>query len=275
MSDVNAAGGFTHALSDGNQIPALGLGVWQVPDGPRVRRTRCAGRSRRATATSTPPRPTATRQSVGQGAARQRRRRARTCSSRRSSIRAARTRWPRLERSLERLGVDSRRPLHHPLARRAARRGHGRAWSAHASRVRPLDRRLELQRRRARRGDRRRDGPPVVNQVQFSPFEYRRRCCEACAERASRSRPTARSAPADIWRRTVAEIAERLGRTPAQVLIRWSCSTSDRAPEVHPPERIDENAQVFDFELSDEDMVTLDALDRTGGTEQARERKWW
>jgi hypothetical protein len=32
---------------------------------------------------------------------------------------------------------------------------------------------------------------------------------------------------------------------------------------------------VFDFSLSDEDMTTLDALDVTGGTDSARERKWW
>jgi diketogulonate reductase-like aldo/keto reductase len=32
---------------------------------------------------------------------------------------------------------------------------------------------------------------------------------------------------------------------------------------------------VFDFELSDEDMAMLDTLDRTGGTDEARESKWW
>jgi 2,5-diketo-D-gluconate reductase A len=32
---------------------------------------------------------------------------------------------------------------------------------------------------------------------------------------------------------------------------------------------------VFDFTLSDEDMAKLDGLDRTGGTDQARESKWW
>ena len=40
-------------------------------------------------------------------------------------------------------------------------------------------------------------------------------------------------------------------------------------------ERIAENARIFDFTLSDEDMAALDALDTTGGTDQAREQKWW
>lgn len=40
-------------------------------------------------------------------------------------------------------------------------------------------------------------------------------------------------------------------------------------------ERIEENAQIFDFNLSDEDMATLDALDETGGTSLALECKWW
>jgi 2,5-diketo-D-gluconate reductase A len=32
---------------------------------------------------------------------------------------------------------------------------------------------------------------------------------------------------------------------------------------------------VFDFTLSEEDMAALDGLDRSGGTDAARERKWW
>jgi diketogulonate reductase-like aldo/keto reductase len=40
-------------------------------------------------------------------------------------------------------------------------------------------------------------------------------------------------------------------------------------------ERIEENAQIFDFALSDDDVAALDALDRTRGTDRARERKWW
>jgi hypothetical protein len=40
-------------------------------------------------------------------------------------------------------------------------------------------------------------------------------------------------------------------------------------------ERIVENAQVSDLTLSDDDMAELDALDRTGGTDGARESSWW
>ena len=40
-------------------------------------------------------------------------------------------------------------------------------------------------------------------------------------------------------------------------------------------ERIAENAQIFDFTLSDQDMAALDALDQTNGTDRALERTWW
>ena len=60
------------------------------------------------------------------------------------------------------------------------------------------------------------------------------------------------------------------------MLIRW-CLQRDLVvlPKSTHQERIVENAQVFDFTLSDEDMAALDALDTTGGTDRAREGKWW
>jgi diketogulonate reductase-like aldo/keto reductase len=121
------------------------------------------------------------------------------------------------------------------------------------------------------------DVPPVVDQVQFSPFEFRRALWEACEARGialEAYSPLGTGRHLDDPR--VAEIASRVGRTPAQVLIRWAIQ---RALIVLPKsthrERIEENGKVFDFMLSDEDMAALDALDQTGGTAVALERKWW
>jgi 2,5-diketo-D-gluconate reductase A len=60
------------------------------------------------------------------------------------------------------------------------------------------------------------------------------------------------------------------------VLLRW-CIERDVpviAKSTH-RERLAENAALFDFTLSGEDMAELDELDRTGGTDRALERKWW
>jgi diketogulonate reductase-like aldo/keto reductase len=75
---------------------------------------------------------------------------------------------------------------------------------------------------------------------------------------------------------TVKRSADALGRTPAQVLLRWCVQREIPvlAKSTH-HERIGENARIFDFTLSESDMAALDALDRTGGTERAREDKWW
>jgi diketogulonate reductase-like aldo/keto reductase len=74
----------------------------------------------------------------------------------------------------------------------------------------------------------------------------------------------------------VAEIAERLGRTPAQVLIRWAIERRLIVlPKSTHRERIEQNGAVFDFALTGTDMAALDSLDTTRGTAEARERQWW
>ena len=60
------------------------------------------------------------------------------------------------------------------------------------------------------------------------------------------------------------------------MLIRWALERDLIVlPKSTHRERIEENAQVFDFTLTDEDVAALDALDATGGTSEARESKWW
>ena len=61
---------------------------------------------------------------------------------------------------------------------------------------------------------------------------------------------------------TMVEIAERVGRTVAQVTLRWSLQNGflPLPKSVH-ADRIEENTHLFDFELSDEDMAKINALE--------------
>src|SRR5215208_4404735 len=62
---------------------------------------------------------------------------------------------------------------------------------------------------------------------------------------------------------TIAQIAERVGRTPAQVVLRWHLQRSDIVfPKSVTPSRMKENFGLFDFELGSEDMDAITALDR-------------
>jgi 2,5-diketo-D-gluconate reductase A len=118
------------------------------------------------------------------------------------------------------------------------------------------------------------DEAPAVNQVQLSPFHHRRGLLDACRRLSV--------APAawgplthgeDLGHPTVADVARVAGRTQAQVLLRWGLQRDLIViPKSTHLERIRENAQIFDFELSGEQMSALDALDRTGGTDRAQER---
>lgn len=60
----------------------------------------------------------------------------------------------------------------------------------------------------------------------------------------------------------VASVAAEYGKTPAQVLIRWSLQLGNIViPRSSSPERIAENADVFEFELAAEHMAALNGLD--------------
>ena len=61
---------------------------------------------------------------------------------------------------------------------------------------------------------------------------------------------------------TIGSVAQAHGKTPAQVLIRWSIQLGNIViPRSSSPERIAENIDVFDFELTDDEMSTLNRLD--------------
>jgi diketogulonate reductase-like aldo/keto reductase len=120
------------------------------------------------------------------------------------------------------------------------------------------------------------DRPPAVNQVQLSPFHYRRALLAAC-ERMGIA-PAAYSpltGGEDLGSPVIGEIAARQRRTPAQVMLRWGLERGFIViTKSARRERILESRGVFEFELSGDDLARLDSLDRTGGTARAVER-WW
>ncbi|TYP88087.1 aldo/keto reductase [Blastococcus xanthinilyticus] len=65
----------------------------------------------------------------------------------------------------------------------------------------------------------------------------------------------------------IVAIAERLGRTPAQVVLRWHIERGDVVfPKSSSRERMAENFALFDFELETGDLATLTGLDRAERT---------
>jgi 2,5-diketo-D-gluconate reductase A len=105
---------------------------------------------------------------------------------------------------------------------------------------------------------------PAVNQVEVHPF-FRQDAVRAFgAEHGIVTEawsPIARGEVLDDP--TIVEIADRTGRTPAQVTLRWHLQRGDVVfPKSVTPSRMAENFAVFGWELAPEDMSAIDRLDR-------------
>jgi diketogulonate reductase-like aldo/keto reductase len=271
----NAHPGHVRTLADGNAIPVLGLGVWQVRNGRQaVNAVRWAlelGYRHIDTAQAY-----RNEESVGKAL--------KESGVPRSDVFITTKFYPggkdpaaEAAMSLKRLGVDyldlylihwpQRGPTWAwPGMERARELGYARSIGVSNFSVAELDELAAVA-----------QVAPVVNQVQLSPFEYRRAVIAKGRERgivteAYSPLGTGRHLSNDVINR----IAARTGRTSAQVLLRWGVQHDLVVlPKSTHRDRIAENAQIFDFTLSADDMAELDALDRTGGTDRAREDKWW
>jgi len=269
------ADGRGRVLTDGTVMPLLGLGVWQVPDGPS-----CVQAVRAALELGY--RHIDTAQAYGNEASVGRALResgiprdevfitTKFQPDRRDPLRES-------ARSIEQLGVDyvDLYLVHWP------RGGATRAWPGmEAARARSYARTIGVSNFDADELDRVLDGAsvaPVVDQVQFNPSAHRTALLDACTARGvALEAYSPLGTGALLSDPVVAGVADRLGRSPAQVLLRWCVQRAIPviAKSTH-RHRIAENAQVFDFELSAADMEELDVLDRSGGTRAALEHRWW
>src|SRR3954451_17898601 len=216
-----SADGRTRTLADGHEVPLLGFGVWQVPDGKEcedaVRWALEVGYRHIDTAQAY-----GNERSVGKAL--------RDSGVPREDVFITTKFYPARDdaeaearRSLDRLGIEQLDLyiIHWPQGgptwawdgmQRAQAAGHARSIGVSNFSAAELD---EL--------DAVSDVDPVVNQVQFSPFEFRRALWEAAEERSiALEAYSPLGTGRHLGHPTVAAIAERLGRTSAQVLIRWA-----------------------------------------------------
>ena len=272
---ANASNRQMRLLDDGNEIPVLGLGVWQVPNGPE-----CVDAVLWALELGYRHIDTAqaygNEESVGEALRRSEIRREEVFITTKFNP-SGKDATSELGHSLERMGVDyvDLYLVHWP------RGGATWAWPAmeQAHRL-GLARSIGVSNFSINELREVTAGAvvlPAVDQVQLSPFHYRRALLQEGQEQglvfeAYSPLGTGRH----LAEESVQRIASRIDRTAAQVLLRWCLQHRLVVlPKSVHRERIEENSHVFDFTLTADDMAELDGLDRTGGTDRALERKWW
>ena len=105
---------------------------------------------------------------------------------------------------------------------------------------------------------------PAVNQIEVNPYFTNETARAADIRHGIATEawsPIARGGIAGD--ETIGAIAERVGRTPAQVTLRWHLPRGDIVfPKSTHRGRIEENFALFDFDLTDDDLAAISALDR-------------
>lgn len=267
MQDIPSHIQETVSLRHGGPMPCLGLGVFRIPDGEAVQNAVTwaleAGYRHLDTAA-------AYRNERGVGQA------VRESGLRRKELFVTTKLWNEdhgydralraFDRSLERLGLEGvdLYLVHWPVEgarletwkalERLLEEGRTRAIGVSNYMVHHLDELLASC-----------HVPPAVNQVELHPFNWRSRqeLVTFCRERdivVEAYSPLTKAKR--LQEPVLQELARSHGRTPAQILIRYCLEKGTvPLPKSGDRERIQENARVFDFRLSPEEVERLDALD--------------
>ena len=108
------------------------------------------------------------------------------------------------------------------------------------------------------------DTVPAVNQIELHPYFQNREVRSYGEEHGIATEAWSPIAQGDVLDDpVVTAIAAKLGRTPAQVVLRWHVQRGNVVfPKSVTPERIRENFEIFDFEIEPADLEQIDGLDR-------------
>lgn len=103
---------------------------------------------------------------------------------------------------------------------------------------------------------------PAVNQVEFSPYLYLENLLQKCQQKQIQLQaysPLVRGQRMNDPK--LVQLAQKYGKTPAQIIIRWALEHGvSTIPKSANYERIKENFDVFDFQLSPEDLLAMDGF---------------
>ncbi|TDQ32735.1 aldo/keto reductase [Zeaxanthinibacter enoshimensis] len=105
---------------------------------------------------------------------------------------------------------------------------------------------------------------PMVNQMEFHPYLVQPELIDFCRKHKIQYEAWSPMMQGNIFKQKEFEaLADKYGRSIAQVVLRWDLQKGVvTIPKSTKKERIIANSQVFDFELSQEDMDRLDAMDK-------------
>ena len=108
------------------------------------------------------------------------------------------------------------------------------------------------------------DTVPAANQIELHPYFQNREVRSYDEEHGIATEAWSPIAQGDVLDDpVVTAIAAKLGRTPAQVVLRWHVQRGNVVfPKSVTPERIRENFEIFDFEIEPADLEQIDGLDR-------------
>lgn len=103
---------------------------------------------------------------------------------------------------------------------------------------------------------------PAVNQVEFNPFLYQKGLLDFCvSEDIQLEAYSPLTHGKNLGDKKLEYVAKKYSKSPAQILIRWALQHGVVViPKSKSAERIKENGNVFDFDISKEDMKTLDGF---------------
>jgi len=104
---------------------------------------------------------------------------------------------------------------------------------------------------------------PAVNQVEFHPLLTQKELLDYCKREGIQLEAWSPIMKGNLDLPVLQELAAKYGKTPAQIVLRWDLELGVvTIPKSVRRERIAENADIFDFELSEEDIRAIDALNK-------------